>query len=173
MRTMEIAYEYAVPAMPPGEPLANIVRHALRDAEDSVAATDSRWSAIIEYLEMLHAAGRRSVRIVDAACGAGALLLPAARRARALGFVAIEARGVDADTGLLARARRAAAAIADRAIDVQFDLGAVEPTLREEAAFPADILLYAADLSDMAHLAPLARRAAQIALVAPVRASAR
>ncbi|PVX30597.1 hypothetical protein DD559_15655 [Sphingomonas pokkalii] len=65
------------------------------------------------------------------------------------------------------------AAIADRAIAVQFDLGAMEPTLREEAAFPAGILLYAADLADMAHLAPLARRAAQIALVAPVRASAR
>jgi hypothetical protein len=166
---MQLAYAYAVPPERSGAPLSAIVRHALCETAEAIAARDLRWPAILAQLKMLRAAGRRSVRIVDAACGDGALLLPALGRARALGFVAIEARGVDGDADALARARRAAAAMADRAVEVQFDLGSVETALREEAAFPADILLYAANLSDMARFAALARRAGDMALGGPPR----
>ena len=168
---MNLAYAYAVPPVRSGAPLSAIVRHALCDAAETIAARDLRWPAVIEQLKMLRAAGRRSVRIVDAACGDGALLLPILGRARALGFVAIEARGVDGDAAALARARRAAAAMADLAIAVQFDRGSVEAALREEAAFPADILLYAADRSEMARFAALARRAGDMALGGPPRAA--
>jgi SAM-dependent methyltransferase len=112
---MELAYAYAVPPVRAGAPLAGIVRHALCDAAESVAARDLRWPAALERLRALREAGRRSVRIVDAACGDGALLLPAVRRARAFGFVSIEARGVDSDPALIAHARRAAAGILDLA----------------------------------------------------------
>jgi SAM-dependent methyltransferase len=166
---MELAYAYAVPPVRAGAPLAGIVRHALCDAAESVAARDLRWPAVLERLRALREAGRRSVRIVDAACGDGALLLPAVRRARAFGFVSIEARGVDSDPALIAHARRAAAGILDLAIEVQFDIGTVDATLREEAAFPADILLYAADRSQMGQVAWLARRAGQMALAGPRR----
>lgn len=166
---MHLAYAYAVPPVRPGALLSTIVRHALCDAAEAVAARDLRWPAVLEQLKMLRAAGRRSVRIVDAACGDGALLLPILGRARALGFVAIEARGVDRDAAALARARRAAAAMADLAIEVQFERGSVEAALHAEAAFPADILLYAADRSEMARFAALARRAGDMALGGPVR----
>ncbi|MGN7998708.1 SAM-dependent methyltransferase [Sphingomonas sp. 22176] len=161
---MNLAYAYAVPPVRPGAPLSAIVRHALCDAAEAVAARDLRWPAVLEQLKMLRAAGRRSVRIVDAACGDGALLLPILGRARTLGFVAIEARGVDRDAAALTRARRAAAAMADLAIAVEFDRGSVETALREEAAFPADILLYAADRTEMARFAALARRAGDMVL---------
>lgn len=168
---MQLAYAYAVPPVRSGAQLSAIVRHALCDAAEAVAARDLRWPAVLDQLKMLRAAGRRSVRIVDAACGNGALLLPALRQARALGFVAIEARGVDGDAAALARARRAAAAMADLAIAVQFDCGTVEAALRAEAAFPADILLYAADRTEMARFAALARRAGDMALGGPRRES--
>lgn len=66
--------------------------------------------------------GRHSVFIVDAACGDGRLLIHATRRARALGFVAIDARGFDAAPEQIARATAAARAVRDPAVGFAFTL---------------------------------------------------
>lgn len=103
---------------------------------------DGRWPAIVAALAGLRAARRRSVRIVDAACGDGALLLHALRHARRLGFVAIEGRGIEGAPAQVARARHAAARLNDRAIGVTFNMGDPAPALAEEAEAPADIVLW-------------------------------
>ena len=86
------------------------------------ARNDPRWPAIGEALASLRDAKRRAVRIVDADCGAGAILIQALRHARALGFTAIEGRGIDSSPALIGRARAAAARLHDPAIGVAFDV---------------------------------------------------
>lgn len=119
------------------------------------AAHDARWPQLAARLLALKQACRRSVRIVDADCGAGGLLLHAAAHARALGFLAIEGRGIDASPALIGRARAAAARLRDPAIGMTFEVGEMLAALREEQPFPADILLWPscapADLTEAAH----------------------
>jgi hypothetical protein len=91
-------------------------------------------------LRDLRDTGRRAISILDTRCRNGDLLIRAARHARALGFVAIEARGVDALAGGIAAARTAARAWPDPGIGFVFD---VRP---RGGAFPiedleADILI--------------------------------
>ncbi len=102
---------------------------------------DSRWPQVAAALAALRADKRRSVRIVDADCGAGTLLLCAVRFARALGFTAIEARGVAAAPALIGRARAAAAALHDPAIGITFEQG-MPGAVQDEIDFPADIVLW-------------------------------
>jgi len=102
---------------------------------------DARWPVLALALVELRQAGRRAVRIVDADCGNGALLLTAARQARALGFVAIEARGVDGAPALITRARTAAAALDDAAIGVSFDCADMVAALVQERDLAPDIVL--------------------------------
>lgn len=73
-----------------------------------------------QILSALRHGGRKSVEIVDACCGDGALLVAAAKRARALGFVAIEAKGFDTAPDCVERAWALAAAIRDPAIGCTF-----------------------------------------------------
>jgi len=108
----------------------------------SAAPTDDRWPAIAAAIAHLHERGRRSIRIVDCDCGAGETLLCAARYARSLGFTAIEARGVDGAASLVARARSRAARRPDSAIGVTFERRDPVSALRDEADFPADIVLW-------------------------------
>ncbi|TPG52026.1 SAM-dependent methyltransferase [Sphingomonas glacialis] len=103
---------------------------------------DPRWPEVAAALAALRAAKRCSVRIVDAECGTGTLLLCAARFARALGFTAIEARGVDDAPALLDRACAAAAQMHDPAIGITFERGEPIAALCEESEFPADIVLW-------------------------------
>ncbi|WP_294331839.1 SAM-dependent methyltransferase [uncultured Sphingomonas sp.] len=161
---MELAHAFALPAAPAEPPLAARLRHALCDAAERVAMQDLRWPMVAARLEAMREEGRRSIRIVDAACGDASLLLLAVRTARALGFVAIEARGVDLDGALLAQARRVAATIRDAAIDLRFYVGTADAAMRDELAFPADILLYAAAPQERASLVWLARKAGRLAL---------
>lgn len=115
---------------------------------------DSRWPALAAALDALYAARRRSVRIVDTECGAGALLLCAVRYARTLGFTAIEARGIDDAPALLHRAQTAAAALHDPAIGISFEARALAQALDEESEFPADIVLWhRCPNGDVAHAA--------------------
>jgi hypothetical protein len=116
-------------------------RHAATPAAPHSAAQDDRWPAIADALARLRASKRRSVRIVDADCGAGTLLIRAARHARSLGFTAIEGRGIDGVPALIGRARSAAARLYDPAIGLCFDMADLGRALDEEAEFPADILL--------------------------------
>ncbi|WP_010215370.1 hypothetical protein [Sphingomonas sp. PAMC 26621] len=103
---------------------------------------DARWAAVSAALVALRDGNRRSVRIVDADCGNGTLLLCAVQQARALGFTAIEARGIDAAPAHVARARAAAAAMHDPAIGIAFETGDLLAALDVERELPADIVLW-------------------------------
>lgn len=128
------------------------------------AEKDRRWPAMLRRLKGLRKRGRRSIRIVDADCGAGDLLIHAARRARELGFVAIEGRGVDTDPRFVAQAQRTAAWQADPAIGLVFELGHQCEAMREETDFPADLLLCSATGDDAREIADLARMAGDTVL---------
>ncbi|MET0376903.1 MAG: class I SAM-dependent methyltransferase [Rhizorhabdus sp.] len=92
-------------------------------------------------LTEMHEHGRHAVRIVDADCGTGRLLLHAVRHASALGFKAIEGRGIDGSPVLVGRARSAASQLHDSAIGITFDVADMRVALRAERDFPADIVL--------------------------------
>jgi SAM-dependent methyltransferase len=88
----------------------------------SASAEACLLEEIDRALQILHIHGRHSVFIVDMACGDGRLLLHAARRARALGFVAIDAKGFDDAPAQIAFATAAAHAVRDPAIGFAFTL---------------------------------------------------
>lgn len=92
--------------------------------------TDAALIAQVDRaLVRLHDGGRRSVFLVDIACGDGRLLVHAARRARALGFVAIDGRGFDAHAEQIACADLAARNCADPAIGLAFEIRAPDAPL--------------------------------------------
>ena len=103
---------------------------------------DARWPEIAAVLADLREKKRCAVRIVDADCGCGTLLIDAARHARALGFTAIEGRGIDGSPSMIGRARAAAARFRDPAIGLEFEMADMETALSVEADFPADIVLW-------------------------------
>ncbi len=106
------------------------------------ASHDPRWPRVAAALDALRDRGRHAVRIVDVDCGAGALLLHALRHARAIGFTAIEGRGIDGSPALIERARAAAARLVDPAIGVEFEMGDALDALAAECDLPADIVLW-------------------------------
>lgn len=73
-----------------------------------------------QLLQALRKAGRRSLLIVQTHCGDGHVANAAARRARALGFVAIEVRGFDADAEAIGKAWADALVEPDPAIGVEY-----------------------------------------------------
>ena len=106
------------------------------------AYNDVRWTDICAALAALRERGRHSVRIVDADCGCGTLLIEAVRQARALGFTAIEGRGIDGSPAMIGRARAAAARLHEPAIGLTFEVADMVDALAGEADFPADIVLW-------------------------------
>jgi len=143
---------------------AAAVRSAATQGARSHAEKDRRWPAMLRKLRGLRKRGRRSIRIVDADCGAGELLMHAVRRARELGFVAIEGRGIDSDLRLIASARQAAAGQADPAIGLIFEEADMKRAMREEAEFPADLLLCPSSGENERELAELAKAAGETVL---------
>ncbi len=123
------------------------------------AEKDRRWPAMLRKLKGLRKRGRHSIRIVDADCGAGELLIHAVRRARELGFVAIEGRGIDNDPRLVASARQAAARQTDPAIGLVFEEGDIDRAMRAEIEFPVDLLLCPSSKENDRELAKLAHAA--------------
>lgn len=114
-----------------------------RHLPGSRAAThDPRWSKVTAALAALREQGRHAVRIVDADCGAGCLLINAVHHARALGFTAIEGRGIDGSPALIGRARAAADRVRDPAIGVAFDMADMVGALEAEQDLMPDIILW-------------------------------
>lgn len=136
-------------------------RHFVIPARHTI---DVRWPAVAAALAHLRAARRRSLRIVDAECGDGRLLVRAAIHARALGFTAIEARGIGRAPLLARTARAAAGTIRDPAIGLAFDSGDLIAALAEEADFPADILLWYGGAGTRPAIACAAERAARLVI---------
>lgn len=106
------------------------------------AHNDARWTDICTALAALREQGRHSVRIVDTDCACGTLLIDAARHARALGFTAIEGRGIDGSPAMIGRARAAAARLHEPAIGLIYEVADMIEALASEADFPADIVLW-------------------------------
>lgn len=103
---------------------------------------DIRWARICTALATLRAGRRHSIRIVDAQCACGTLLIAAVRHARALGFTAIEGRGIDGSPAMIGRARAAAARLHDPAIGLTFEATDMVEALDGEADVPADIVVW-------------------------------
>lgn len=108
-------------------------------------------------LEM-QAAGRHAVRIVDIGCRSGATLIRALVRARSLGFVAIEGRGVDLSGDDVMVARWATQSWRDPAIGVSFEAGDILDALAQEEDAGIDLLICARDALE--RLPIVARRTA-------------
>jgi hypothetical protein len=106
------------------------------------AVHDLRWPAIAAALTALRGRRRFAVRIVDADCGAGGLLLHAVHHAKSLGFTAIEGRGIDGSPALIGRAKAAAQRQRDPAIGLTFELSDVLVALSEEYELPADLVIW-------------------------------
>lgn len=128
------------------------------------ATHDPRWSAVSNALTVLRDKGRHAVRIVDADCAAGSLLLHALHHARRLGFTAIEGRGVDGSPALIGRARAAAARTPDIAIGVVYEVADIRTVLEQEAEFPADIVLCPVECSQTPALSASLLRAAKVVI---------
>ena len=110
-------------------------------AGSRVAQSDPRWPRIASALADLRERHRHSVRIVDADCACGTLLIEAARYARVLGFTAIEGHGIDGAPTMIGRACAAATRLHEPAIGLTFELADMVQALTREADFPADIVL--------------------------------
>lgn len=108
---------------------------------DSKYRHDPRWPAVEAALGSLRKRHRCAVRIVDADCGAGGFLIAVAERARAMGFTAIEGRGLGGSPALIGRARAAARRHRHAAMGLVFERGDPADALAEESEFPADILV--------------------------------
>jgi len=105
------------------------------------ARCDPRWPRIAAVLAAMRERHRHAVRIVDADCACGTLLIAAVRYARALGFTAIEGHGIDDAAPLIGRARAAATRLHDPAIGLSFERADLAHALAREADVPTDILL--------------------------------
>lgn len=138
------------------------------DAETSYArCNDPRWPAIVSALRGLRAANCRSVRIVDIHCNGGHLLLCAVCQANAMGFTAIEARGLDDSLARVARARALAACLNDPAAGISIQATDLLSALSEECDFPADIVIAHQDALSDARIAPLLEEAGRMVIVEP------
>lgn len=138
------------------------------DAGPSYArCNDPRWPAIVSAFRVLRAANRRTVRIVDIHCNGGHLLLCAVRQASAMGFTAIEARGLDDGLARVERARALAACLIDPAVGISIEATDLLSALSEECDFPADIVIAHQDALSDARIASLLEEAGRSVIVEP------
>ncbi|HEX8418756.1 MAG TPA: SAM-dependent methyltransferase [Sphingomonas sp.] len=122
---------------------------AARHLPGSRAGThDPRWPAVTAALAELRDQGRFAVRIVDADCGTGCLLINAVHHARALGFTAIEGHGIDGSPALIGRARAAADRVRDLGVGVTFAIADLAGALAAEQDLLPDIVLWHDSRSD-------------------------
>lgn len=144
-------------------------------AGSRAAQSDPRWPCIAAALAELREQRRHAVRIVDADCACGTLLIETARHARALGFTAIEGHGVDGAPAMIGRARAAAARLQEPAIGLTFEHADMAQALAREADFPADIVLCHCrhGQSDQPGIALLLAAAGDVVIGDPVATSTR
>ena len=139
------------------------------------AQSDPRWPSVAAALAELREQHRHAVRIVDADCACGTLLIETARYARGLGFTAIEGHGIDGAPTLIGRARASAARLQEPAIGLTFECADMVEALVREADFPADIVLFHCrhEGSDHRAAAALLAAAGKVVIGDPVATSVR
>ncbi|WP_213980594.1 class I SAM-dependent methyltransferase [Sphingomonas sp. dw_22] len=127
--------------MTPHFSLAGLFRPAhTADDSDDPGQGPSHAQIASRLAEWRHR-GHRSIRILDLACGRGDRLLRAAARARELGFVSIEARGVDPSPGHVRHARHRAESEAHPSTSIVFEIGEPIAALAAEHDGAADLVL--------------------------------
>lgn len=132
------------PAPSPLRSGARLMATAIQVPGMSMVAPHRRGSLhaqVDAVLRRLRDQGRRAVRIADLDCHSGRRLVRIARRARALGFVAIEARGCARTRDEASAAARAWQPDREPAIGVAFDATASASALSEETADGADLVI--------------------------------
>jgi SAM-dependent methyltransferase len=106
------------------------------------------WAVLNYKMTALRASGAHCIRVLDAGCGPGTWIRRIVRRAHALGFRRISARGFDVAEGQVERARSLSADLADlRAfggIEVEFDVADITQRFPEkDGAADITLCLYA------------------------------
>lgn len=99
------------------------------------------WTRLDAMLVRMRTEGRRAIRILDAGCGPGTWLLRLVVRARDMGFVAIDARGIDLSPAMIDLARIRARSTADAHIGIRFEVGDIVDALDDEDERSFDIVL--------------------------------
>jgi SAM-dependent methyltransferase len=125
-----------------GDGRASPTRTARHLPGSRAATYDPRWPAVTAALAELREQGRFAIRIVDADCGTGCLLINAVHHARALGFTAIEGHGIDGSPALIGRARAAAYRVRDLGVGVTFEMADMAGALEAERDLLPDIVLW-------------------------------
>jgi SAM-dependent methyltransferase len=104
------------------------------------------WAVLEAKLAALRAAGKSSIRILDAGCGPGTWLRRLVMRARALGFSSITARGFDIAQAQIERARLAARSLSSLpGVTLTFDVADLTDRMPEsDASVDLTLCLYSA-----------------------------
>jgi len=113
--------------------------HAADDSDDP--GQGPSHAQIASRLAEWRLKGHRSIRILDLACGRGDRLIRAAARARELGFLSIEGRGVDPSPGNVRHARHRAESEAHPSTSLVFEIGEPITALAAEHDGDADMVL--------------------------------
>lgn len=91
------------------------------------------WALLVAKLEILRAAGRTELRILDLGCGPGTWIRRLTIEAQRLGFTRIRARGVDLAEGQIAHARKSCSEIACvPGITLHFEAGDIRDKFPEK-----------------------------------------
>ena len=127
--------------MTPHFSLTGLLRSVLvEDDADDPGQGPSHAQIASRLAEWRHR-GHRSIRMLDLECGCGDRLLRAAAKARELGFVSIEGRGVDRSPHNVRRARRRAESEVHPSTSLVFEIGEPIAALAAEHDGAADLIL--------------------------------
>ncbi len=102
------------------------------------------WARIDRYLTRLRAAGHLTLDILDAGCGPATWLRRTVLRARALGFEAVRAKGIDLSSEMIALARANLADIRDPGVTLQLEVADLTHALPDpDHTYDIALCLYA------------------------------
>lgn len=126
------------------------------------------WQRIDAILVERRAAGRTSLKVLDAGCGPGTWLIRVILRAQALGYQSITAAGFDISPAMVELADAAAQDFVDAAARPTFAVQDIQDGLSGHAATPADLVLC---LYGVINHLPIERHTAVVAALATATAT--
>jgi hypothetical protein len=119
------------------------LRHILRWPSLAIETGGPSDACVARALAQFRAQGHCAVRMLDLQCGDGLRLIHAAEHARALGFVAIEGRGVSCSPAAVRHARRQAEAATHPSTGLIFEVAEPIGALAAEHDGAADFIFLA------------------------------